>query len=45
MAVRSMAAAGWLLGDPQAKAVMDQMMQARLREQSHANVLAPTPVR
>jgi hypothetical protein len=40
-----MAAAGWLLGDPQAKAVMDQMMQARLREQSHANVLAPTPVR
>lgn len=44
MAVRSMAAAGWLLGDPQAKAMMDQMMQARLREQSHANVLAQTPV-
>lgn len=45
MAVRSMAAAGWLLGDPQAKALMDQMMQARLRDQNHANVLAPTPVR
>jgi protease-4 len=44
MAIRSMAAAGWLLGDPQAKAMMDQMMQARLREQNHAMVLAPTPI-
>lgn len=44
MAMRSMAAAGWLLGDPQAKAMMDQMMQARLREQNHAMVLAPTPI-
>jgi protease IV len=39
---RTMAAAGWLLGDPRAKAVMDEMMQARLRSQG-ANTLAPKP--
>jgi protease-4 len=39
---RTLAAAGWLLGDPHAKAAMDQLMQARLRAQG-ANTLAPTP--
>lgn len=41
--VRTLAAAGWLLGDPQAQALMDQMAQARLRERG-AMVLAPSPV-
>jgi protease-4 len=39
---RTLAAAGWLLGDPRAKAAMDQLMQARLRAQG-ANTLGPTP--
>ncbi|MDB5452729.1 MAG: sppA, partial [Caulobacteraceae bacterium] len=39
---RTLAAAGWLLGDPRAKAAMDQLMQTRLRSQG-ANTLAPTP--
>lgn len=39
---RTMAAAGWLLGDPRAKAAMDELMQARLRAQG-ATTLAPTP--
>jgi protease IV len=39
---RTLAAAGWLLGDPRAKAVMDEMMQARLRGQG-ANALSPQP--
>ena len=44
-AMRTTAAAAWLLGDPRAQGVMDTMMQARLRDQAHATVLAPTPVR
>lgn len=43
-AMRTTAAAAWLLGDPRAQGVMDTMMQARLRDQAHATVLAPTPV-
>ena len=39
---RTLAAAGWLLGDPRAKAVIDEMMQARLRGQG-ANALGPKP--
>jgi protease-4 len=39
---RTLAAAGWLLGDPRAKAAMVQLVQARLRAQG-ANTLAPTP--
>ncbi|WP_269714008.1 signal peptide peptidase SppA [Caulobacter sp. NIBR2454] len=40
---RAVAAAGWLLGDPRAEAVMDQMLDARLRGQG-ATVLAPRMV-
>ena len=43
-AMRTTAAAAWLLGDPRAQGVMDTLMQARLRDQAHATVLAPTPV-
>jgi protease-4 len=43
-AMRTTAAAAWLLGDPRAQGIMDTMMQARLRDQAHATVLAPTPV-
>lgn len=39
---RTLAAAGWLLGDPRAERMMDTLVEARLREQG-ANVLAPTP--
>lgn len=42
--IRTLAAAGWLLGDPNAQAAMDQIAQARLRDKG-ALVLAPTPVR
>jgi protease-4 len=42
--IRTLAASAWLLGDPRSQAIMDQMMQARLRQQG-ATVLAPTPVR
>lgn len=42
--LRTLAASAWLLGDPRAEAVMDEMVQARLRSQG-ATVLAPTPVR
>jgi protease-4 len=42
--VRTLAASAWLLGDPRSQAVMDELMQARLRQQG-ATVLAPTPVR
>jgi len=41
--VRTLAAAGWVLGDPRAEAVMDEMAQARLRERG-ATVMASTPV-
>ena len=41
--IRTLAASAWLLGDPRSQAIMDEMMQARLRQQG-ATVLAPTPV-
>lgn len=41
--VRTLAAAAWIMGDPRAKSILDQMAQERLRS-SGANVLAPTPV-
>ena len=41
--VRTLAAAAWLLGDPRAEAVLDEMAQERLRG-AGARVLAPTPV-
>ena len=40
--LRTLAASAWILGDPAAKNIMDQAMQARLRSQG-ANVLAPAP--
>ena len=41
--VRTLAAAAWLMGDPRAQSILDQMAQERLRS-SGAHVLAPTPV-
>jgi protease-4 len=41
--LRTLAAAGWVLGDPRAEAILDQMATARLRERG-ATVLAPTPI-
>ncbi|MDP1738230.1 MAG: signal peptide peptidase SppA [Caulobacter sp.] len=44
--LRTLAAAGWIMGDPRAAAVLDEMAAARLRATpSGAAVLAPTPVR
>jgi protease-4 len=40
---RTLAAAGWIMGDPKAKAVLDRVTEARLRAQG-ANVLAPSYV-
>lgn len=42
--VRTLAAAAWVLGDPRAQGLLDEMAQSRLRG-SGAAVLAPTPVR
>jgi protease-4 len=42
--VRTLAAAAWILGDPRAEAMLDEMAASRLRGQG-AMVLAPTPVR
>jgi len=41
--VRTLAAAAWVLGDPRAQGVIDQMAESRLRDHG-AMVLAPTPV-
>ncbi len=41
--IRTLAAAAWILGDPRAKGILDEMSQARLRD-GGAMVLAPTPV-
>ncbi|HEX6865620.1 MAG TPA: signal peptide peptidase SppA [Caulobacteraceae bacterium] len=41
--VRVLAASAWLMADPRAEAIMDELATARLREQG-ATVLAPTPV-
>ncbi len=38
---RTLAAAAWILGDPRAQGIMDELAQARLRDQG-AMVLAPT---
>jgi len=40
---RTLAAAAWIMGDPRAKGLLDEMAQERLRG-SGAMVLAPTPV-
>jgi len=42
--LRTVAAAGWVMGDPRAEAILDEMATARLRERG-ATVLAPTPIR
>lgn len=42
--VRTLAAAGWLLGDPRAEAAMDSLVEARLRERGQGSVMAPRPV-
>ena len=41
--IRMIAASAWLLGDPRAQGMMDDMMRARLGV-SGTTVLAPTPV-
>ena len=40
---KTLAAAAWVMGDPRSQAILDQMVQARLRERG-ATVLAPTPI-
>ena len=40
-AIKALAATGWIMGDPHASAVLDQMADARLRRDQHAAVLAP----
>ncbi len=40
--LRTLAAAAWLMGDPKAQAVLDQMVDARLRAEG-ATALAPRP--
>ena len=41
---RTLAAAAWILGDPRAQGIVDEVAAQRLRQQG-AMVLAPTPVR
>ncbi|MFC3079931.1 signal peptide peptidase SppA [Phenylobacterium terrae] len=41
---RTLAAAAWLMGDPRAEAVLDEIARARMA-QGRALVLSPTPVR
>ncbi|HEX6860706.1 MAG TPA: signal peptide peptidase SppA [Caulobacteraceae bacterium] len=41
--IRTLAASAWLLGDPRAEAVMDELARTRLGSRG-ATVLAPTPV-
>ena len=43
--VQSLAAAAQVLGDPKARAVMDELARARLQADGQAAVLAPTPIR
>jgi protease-4 len=43
-AARTLAAAGWVMGDPRAQSVLDQVVRARLGAQGAA-VLAPQPLR
>ena len=42
--VKTLAAAAWVLGDPRAQGVLEELAQARMRQQG-ALVLAPTPIR
>lgn len=42
---RTLAAAAWVFGDPRAQGILDRLGEARLREQGHATVLAPMPIR
>ncbi len=42
--IRTLAAAAWLMGDPKAQGVLDDLVSARLRSQG-ATALAPTPFR
>ncbi|MBI5939940.1 MAG: signal peptide peptidase SppA [Caulobacterales bacterium] len=43
--LRTLAAAGWVMGDPRASAILDEMAAARLRATpSGASVMAPTPI-
>ncbi len=42
--VRSLAAAAWVLGDPRAQGLLDEMARSRLGVQG-STVMAPTPVR
>ena len=42
--VRTLAAAAWVMGDPRAQGMLDEMAQERLRS-GGAMVLAPTPVK
>lgn len=39
--MKVLAAAGWVMADPRASALLDKAAEARLRSQSHAAVLAP----
>ena len=41
--IRMVAASAWLLGDPRAQGMMDEMMRARLGT-TGTTVLAPTPI-
>lgn len=44
VSARTLAAAAWLLGDPRAEAVLDEVARARM-SQGRALVMSPTPVR
>jgi len=44
-AIRTLAAAGWVMGDPRASAILDEVAASRLRASpSGAAVLSPTPL-
>jgi protease-4 len=45
MSMKTLAAAAWVLGDPKAQAVLDQLAETRLRGEGQAMVLAPSPLR
>ncbi len=43
VSVRTLAAAAWVMGDPRAQRILDDMARARLQTDGHAPVLAETP--
>ena len=45
VSIKTLAAAAWVLGDPRAEAILDNVATERLRSQGAGMVLAPTPVR